>query len=353
MKDLLSKIEEIAKIGSYETDMATGIWTGSDNFIKIFGLPKKEAYSVKEFQELIHSEDYADVMAYFAKCIEIKEDFNYEYRCLNANGDVIYVSSHSKIYYDEATGVPLKVIGTKQDVTESKIYEKKLIELNELNHKKNEVLSMVAHDLRAPIAQLEGLTRILKQNIDDRHLKLIKMQEDACESAKNIITELIEIAELEDKSYDLRTVKTDINKLVEQSIERFRFKALDKNIEIKVSQESVSEVNINPERFSRVIDNLLSNALKFTPKDKSIEVSLQNLDSKLVFKIRDEGIGIKKEHIPLLFDKFSKTIRRRGTQGEHSTGLGLSIVKQIVELHNGTIEVESEVNKGTVFTIEL
>lgn len=350
--ELLPVIEEIAKIGCYETDMTTGCWMGSENFIKIFGLEKKEKYTVEEFQALVHPDDFEWVMNYFKECLQKRIDFNCEYRCLDKNGEVIYVNSRSKVFYSP-TGVPLRVLGVKQDITASKKHEGRLVQLNENNKKKNEVLSMVAHDLRSPISQLEGLIAIMKRSIDADHHDLLSMQEQICATAKKIITELVEIAELEDESYTLKTCKTDISKLVLSCIERFKSEALERKIKIETKLEEDCLVLVNPTKFSRVVDNLISNALKFSQENDSLELSTCIHENAVILKIKDEGIGIKEEHIPLLFKRFSRTIRRTGMKGEQSTGLGLSIVKNIVDMHKGTISVESQENKGTIFTIEL
>ncbi|WP_339790901.1 sensor histidine kinase [uncultured Imperialibacter sp.] len=102
----------------------------------------------------------------------------------------------------------------------------------------------------------------------------------------------------------------------------------------------------------RVVDNLLSNAIKFTPDGKCIVIETRAHSDKVLFQVNDEGIGIPEQALHSLFKEFSKNIRRPGIRGEKSTGLGLSIVKQIVEMHKGKILVESQENHGTKFTIE-
>ena len=350
MESLLSRIEEIAKLGIYEVDLTRGVWTGSDQFAKIFGLQKKDLYTVAEFQALLHPEDAEDVMTYFRKCLQNKDDFNYEYRCVRPGGEVIYINTRSKIQYSDE-GTPLRVLGIKQDVTINKLFQLRLKELNELDKKKNEILSVVAHDLRAPIAQVLALSGLLKACPASEHGELIQLQTKSCEIALNIINELIEIAQLECDDQEIKKDRIAVNLLIEESITRFQLMAQNKNITIKTSLCQNSEVNINSSMFSRIIDNLLSNALKFTENNKSIEVITENDEDHFLLRVIDQGIGIEREHIPLLFEKFSKIIRRSGTHGEPSTGLGLSIVKHLVDLHNGTIHVESEISKGTAISI--
>lgn len=350
--ELFSVIEEIARIGTYETDLTKGTWVGSANFIKIFGLQSKEIYDVKEFQAILHPDDSSRVMEYFGECLKNRMDFNCQYKCLKTNGETIFVLSRSKIYYSD-NGVPLRVVGVKQDITESKLHEQQLSMLVENNNKKNEVLSMVAHDLQSPFAQLEALASVLKNNLNHEQHNLILLQEEICRSARRIIKELIDVAELEDKAYILKTIRANINELIYRAVERFEFTANEKMIAINTIFCADGDVAINPDTFSRAIDNLISNAIKFTPEGKSIHITTEKEDNKLLILIRDEGIGIKPEFLPTIFDKFAKNIRRPGTRGEPSSGLGLSIVKNIIDLHKGSIKAMSIENQGTTFAIEL
>ncbi len=347
---LLPVIEQIARIGCYETDIATGIWTGSDNFIALFGLDKKETYQVEEFQALVHPDDFEWVMAYFAECLDKRIDFNCEYRCLKKNGETIYVNSRSKIYY-RPDGTPERILGIKQDITQFHQKERRLNQLNENNKKKNEVLGIVAHDLKSPLSQLQGLARLMKLELEPKHHQMISLQESICHSAHKIIMEIVEIAELEDEAYQLKTALEDINLHIEQAIKNFTPNANEKGITIQTKFFKECNGFVNAQKFSRVINNLLSNAIKFSPENKTIELCTYYEEEKFVVTVKDEGIGIKKENLPFVFDRFSTTVRRPGTKGEQSTGLGLSIVKQICALHHGEITVESQVNNGTTFRL--
>ena len=140
---------------------------------------------------------------------------------------------------------------------------------------------------------------------------------------------------------------------MKESIERAGIRAKEKGINIDTQLVPEAIVMLNPKKFIRVIDNLLSNAIKFSPSNKDIRVTTEKVKSQFMLTVEDKGIGIPRENIPSLFDKFSKNIRRRGTQGELPTGLGLAIVKQIVDMHHGKIQVDSKVNSGTAFKVTL
>ena len=351
--ELLNKIEKIARLGTYYTDLTTGKWTGSDNFKAIFGLEDKEEFTVEEFQALVHPDDFKEVMDYFDQCLREKRDFNYEYRCLRSNGQIINVSSRSQIIYGE-DGTPLRIIGVKQDITSQKEYEGKLRELNELNQQKNEILGQVAHDLRSPIANIQSFNEILQEETKNKeHQEYLQYQAKSCDKARIIINDLVEIANLESKAAKPELQPYDLNSLVEQSVEHHSKVAHDKGLKIKTSLQIKNKVLINPDKFIRVIDNLLMNAIKFSRENQIIEINSIESNDEAVLKVIDYGIGIPKELIPNIFKRFNSTAQRQGTVGERSTGLGLSIVKQIVDMHKASIDIKSIEGQGTKFTVRL
>lgn len=339
-------------MGWYETDLLSGTWTGSDNFMKLFGLQKKQRYTIEEFQALVHPEDFQHVMDTFASCLKSGNDFNCEYRCKIPDGKIIHVLSRSKIFFD-STGKPVRVVGVKQDISAQKAFENELLRLTELNRSKTELLGFVAHDIRSPIAQLKSLALLLKLNATTDQKQLLEMQLKVSDAAMSLIQELIDISESEYGFIEPSFEDANMNELVSEAVERFSERAREREILLKTDFCDNPFIKLDHRRFSRVIDNLLSNALKFTPSLKNVYITTQSNLNSLIVKVRDEGIGIPEHIIPSLFTKFSKVAKRNGIHGERSTGLGLSIVKQIVDLHKGTIKVETIVNVGTTFTIEL
>lgn len=352
MNPIVSTIEEIAKIGWYETDLLSGSWTGSDNFIKLFGLERKQRYAIEEFQALIHPDDFQQVMDTFALCLKNGNDFNCEYRCRIPDGKIIHVLSRSKIFYD-AAGKPIRVVGVKQDVSAQKVFENELLRLTELNRRKTELLGFVAHDLRSPIAQMKSLALLLKCHAAQDQMQLLEMQLKVSDTAMNLIQELLDICESEHGVIEPSFEEVNINELINESVERFSERAKEREIHLNTEFCNNPFIKLDHRRFSRVMDNLLSNALKFTPSLKNVYIITESTMNSVVVKVKDEGIGIPEHIIPALFTKFSKVAKRSGIHGERSTGLGLSIVKQIVDLHGGTMNVETVVNGGTTFSIEL
>ncbi|MGY3213055.1 sensor histidine kinase [Mucilaginibacter sp. HD30] len=218
---------------------------------------------------------------------------------------------------------------------------------------KNQVLGMVAHDLRNPIAAVESLAMMMEldDDLSEDTLDSVSMIKASCVKARSIISDLLEAAKNENLT-NIELQKTEMNQWLKGIINMWKIQKDLKNNVVLLSGANAVHTNINNEKFQRVLDNLISNAMKFSKEKDNIELHLEQKGNKVIVKIKDHGLGIPADMLPHIFERFSKA-GRTGLKGEQSTGLGLSIVKQIVESHKGTIRVESEEGKGTTFVIEL
>lgn len=227
-----------------------------------------------------------------------------------------------------------------------------------LNESKNRILATVVHDLRSPIQSIQGAMTVMKLQLDDalnqQDKELFGMINQSCDKTINLINELLEISVLEDENYKLPLEAIHINEFIEDATQLLKTRAAEKGLsfELKLAETEKVVLDINKQKFVRVIENLVSNALKFTPSGGKIKIETFTTEANLLLWISDTGIGIPEALLSSIFNKFSKA-RRLGLQGEKSTGLGMSIVKQIIELHQGQIEVESIENEGTTFKIIL
>ncbi|MCD8739562.1 HAMP domain-containing histidine kinase [Mucilaginibacter roseus] len=234
-----------------------------------------------------------------------------------------------------------------------------LVEINKQNREiaqasnfKTEVLGMVAHDLRNPIAAIESVAMLMEMDaVDNDTLENIHMVKQSCRKARSIINDLLESAR-NDTDTEFTVKSTEMNGFLKNLTDLWnQTPNIPNHIVFKGSPQQAF-ADINPEKFQRVIDNLVSNAAKFSKDSDAIEIALSADSAALKIEVIDHGVGIPDAILPNIFDRFSKA-GRSGLRGEHSTGLGLSIVKQIVERHIGKIEVKSIVGQGSTFTIHL
>jgi len=227
--------------------------------------------------------------------------------------------------------------------------------LERLNHEKDRILYAVAHDLKSPLLNFKSLLNLVKSGAvsEDEQEKVFGLMARDCDHSTNLIEELLDIGRLEDESYVLIKDQVDLNDFIENVLNDVEESA-EGNIKLNKSlDDSVGQVNLNEKEFIRVIYNLMSNAFKFTPDGGEVKISTRSLTKEKVgIEISDTGIGISKELLPIIFDKFSKA-GRKGIKGEKSTGLGMWIVKHIVKLHDGEISVFSREHEGTTFNITL
>ena len=229
-------------------------------------------------------------------------------------------------------------------------------ELLKSSDSKDRILATVAHDLRNPIQNVQGLGNLLKMINPDRtreELEILDRVQKSCLKALDLISELLEISELEGNPSQIEKQPTNLNEFISEVLESFQTVAMNKKLELKLHPlEKQLSVAIHKPKFSRVVENLLTNAIKFTDENGKIEVKLYEEDQDVIIEIEDNGIGIPSKLQPIIFDKFSGA-RRSGLRGEKSTGLGMSIVKQIVKIHQGNIWLKSVEGKGSQFFIKL
>ncbi len=230
--------------------------------------------------------------------------------------------------------------------------------LIDLDKDKNEFLSIVAHDLKSPITGILMSANSLKNaymNMSQEKVidKLSKI-ENTSKRIIGIVTNLLDINNIESGNLVLDNRQLNISSVLDKVISDLMPLASKKNISIDTDfTDDFNEIQITGDGDSvyQVLENLISNAIKYSYPDSKVLISLYKTDGKINIEIKDEGQGIKPEEIPKLFGKFSK-LSSRPTAGESSNGLGLWIVKRLTELMNGKISCESEAGKGSVFKLE-
>ena len=237
----------------------------------------------------------------------------------------------------------------------NKFLENQVMELKKLNKLKDEFLAITSHDLRAPLNGIMGFSQLLAEdgNLTDLQREFIGHIFSSGEFLLELIGDILYLGRISSETGDLDFKPINLQQVIESSTQTLRHMATPKGQNLVILNETTQAPLISGDSGSlmRIFNNLLSNAIKFTPNGGEIRQILKTLpDGSVSVSVIDSGIGIPPEKIPLLFDKFSKA-GRAGTAGEKSTGLGLSITKELVERHLGQVEVYSVVGEGTRFTV--
>lgn len=228
--------------------------------------------------------------------------------------------------------------------------------LSELNHEKNALISIVSHDLSTPFATIQIWGQVLENDRDrftPEQRKALNRILQAGLYGEELIRRILDVEKSDIGKHKMELEPIDLYRFMDEVMENFRPVAAKKDIKLHVDYSGKNLCILSDRQLvSRICENLLSNAIKYTPGGRNVWVGVNDEQDAVSIKIRDEGVGIEKEELPYLFSKYSK-ISSQPTDGESSTGLGLSIVKRIVEELNGTISCESEPGKGSLFTVIL
>jgi len=233
--------------------------------------------------------------------------------------------------------------------------EKNNFELTELNVEKNYIIGIVAHDLKSPLNNLKGLLDVFRMRFKEpteEQNKYMELMTKAVERMKSMIHRILDVNAVEQKDLNINMKEVDLAVLVNNLVTEKLESAANKKIHIKTEiSDRKYLAKVDDEFYYQVMENLITNAIKFSPFDRNIYLILNDENGKVRTEVKDEGPGINEEERNKLFKKFSK-LSARPTNGESSTGLGLSIVKRYVEAMNGNVWCESQIGKGTSFFVE-
>lgn len=207
---------------------------------------------------------------------------------------------------------------------------------------------MMIHELRAPTTAIRGAAALLLSNAlgPEEKEKMPRLILDSANDMLATVSDFLDMSRIDEGKFKLNTAKSDLVKIISDHVDVFCYAAREKNININFDKNTkITQFFFDPIRIGQVINNLLSNSIKFTDQGGKIDIKVEEKDGNVVIEVDDTGIGIPETKKPMLFKKFGQINQRLG-QGA-SSGLGLYISKEIVEAHNGKIWLESEESKGT------
>lgn len=230
-----------------------------------------------------------------------------------------------------------------------------ITELKKLEQMRKDFVANVSHELKTPITSIKGFSETLLDGaMDDPEtlksfLDIILKESDRLQS---LIQDLLELSKIEKQGFQLFVEEVEVAGLIEDVIPILKEKAKPKDISLQADFESRGTAEVDSYRLKQVFINLISNAITYTPRGGNVSVKVQDDQDKVYVKVKDNGMGISQEELPRIFERFYRVDKAR-SRNSGGTGLGLAIVKHIIEAHEGDIEVESELEKGTTFTVTL
>ncbi len=238
-------------------------------------------------------------------------------------------------------------------------YEKYIYRQNkrllELNEEKDQLIGIAAHDLKSPLKRIEGLISLIKlssDNLTEEQKGLIEKVSCVSKDQNKMILEILDLDKIENASGQLALYEINIVDVLDEIISDFQNAARSKEIKITTQFESKELIVAGDIKYlTSIFENILSNAIKFSPSNTNVTVLAKKLQNQICVAIKDQGPGVSNEDKKKLFGRFQK-LSAQPTGGEVSTGLGLAITKKYVEAMNGTIRCESDYGDGATFIVE-
>jgi len=361
----LDRAQEIGHIGSWRRNLRTGEGEWSAEMYRLYGLPPGNAPQIPFdfFLSRVHPDDHAAFLARLKEVTLAKRPFVMEYRTIPLDGRPRIIRSFGEIRCDDH-GEPIEMIGINQDGTEERQIQQVMAEAREAaeaaNRAKSAFLASMSHEFRTPLNAILGFSRLLQASpqatpAQREYLELINRSGEHLLTLINNVLEISKIeagrVELEETSFDLRQLICVLRSLIHvQAMEK------DLSFTVELAPDLPHAVTADAGKLRQVLLNLLGNAVKYTSHGHVVlraSVLAWELPghARLRFEVEDSGVGIRPEDCSRLFVPFTQLGNR--PPGESGTGLGLVISKQYVELMGGRIEVRSQPDQGSVFSIEI
>ncbi|MCL1903593.1 MAG: PAS domain-containing protein [Oscillospiraceae bacterium] len=323
---------------------------------------------LKSFSQTIHPEDRPRVNQAFGahiKDVTGKTPYNLEYRMKMKDGTYKYFRAYGNTQRDE-NGRPIRIAGAFEDIHERKLLQMQLEDALEkasaANTAKSKFLAQMSHEIRTPMNAILGIAEI--QLRDEIHLSDtaadgFKKIYDSGNLLLNIINDILDFSKIEAGKMEIIPGKYDIPSLVNDTVQlcRLRFESKVIEFNLHIDEKTPLEMIGDNLRIRQILNNLLSNAFKYTNAGEvklSISAEPEDADGNLtlIFCVSDTGQGMRKEQVERLFDEYSR-FNMETNHGIFGTGLGMNITKRLIDMMNGEIFVESEPDKGSVFTVRL
>jgi two-component system, OmpR family, sensor histidine kinase VicK len=305
--------------------------------------------SPAELFKTIHPEDKQYVAKIYRELLEGAIIKDLEFRIVLRDKTERWVCVKPRLLGEE-----LILTGSADDITAQKHYNDML---KKYSDKKNSILNILSHDLAGPLGMIHNLSRMLeedlKSNSNEEIHQMIGLIERSSKQGIQLLQEFIKQEFLESTSVEVVKRRVDLVQAIRESMEEYQLtqQLTGKTFHFLPASDKLY-LELDDFKFMQAINNLISNAIKFTPDGGEITVALEEKEDTVLIRVADTGIGIPEKYHATLFDKFTRA-RRTGVKGEPSVGLGMSIIKTIVEWHQGKIWFESQENKGTTFFIEV
>jgi PAS domain S-box-containing protein len=307
------------------------------------------------FETILHPDDKERVLAEMKRVKESGGSRDDEYRMVRRDGTVVWIHDIAVTVIEGsrryARGFVVDVTARREAELE---LERQNDQLRQLDRLKDEFVALVSHELRTPLTSIRGYLELITEdtNLTEEQTRFIETIDRNAQRLQRVVGDLLFVAQVEAGKLSLEVADVNPNTLVEEAVQAAGPSAAAKSIELTAHLGELPEIRGDRARLAQVLDNLISNAIKFTPSFGRVMVTTRVLPGEVEVVVSDSGMGIPADELHLLFQRFFRA--ERATAGAiPGTGLGLAIAKAIVTGHGGRIRVESEDGAGTTFRVIL
>lgn len=357
---LFSEAQEMAHVGGWELKLGTDKLVCTDEVYRIHEKPLNEEFYLEEALDYYPGEAKERIQEAMEFTMETGKKYDVTLPFVTAKGNHIWVRAIGQAIF--ADGEPYKLRGTFQDVTLQKENEQKIKEQNKklknLTATRDKLYSIIGHDLKNTFFGLFGLIGIMKDDSksesqsQEEMIEQYELLHSTTKNAYQLFENLLDWIKVQRSELSPVFNELNISELIEESVSVHQVMAKNKNIDITTDIKDSPKIAGDSEMLKTVIRNLISNAIKFSNPDSTVQVLAMADQEQIILKVKDSGIGMSDKIKETLFDPANRP-KRHGTKSERGTGLGLLLCKEFIELHKGKIDVKSEEGKGSEFIITL
>lgn len=355
----LAEVEALSGIGSWEWEITSDRLIWSDQLRRIYGVGDgEEVLSYDDFISRVHPDDRDDVQAIVQHAFEARSSFVIDHRIVHPDGVIRHLHSRGYVLLDE-DGNPERMLGSAQDVTDARAAEQERTEAERsraAGQARDEVLALLAHDLRSPLTGVVGFAQLLARHVrggrvdPDKLLGYVGRIEESARQMTSLLDDLLADADPHAADEVLETEPIDLVDCARRIATHHD--GLGSPCEITVEAPDHPVVReVSPAKLERALHNLVTNAVKYSPSGGTVTIGVVEHAGGVRISVADQGMGIPRQDLPRIFDRFHRGTNVTGRVS--GLGLGLASVARAVAAHGGTIEVDSEVGRGTTFTIHL
>ena len=306
----------------------------------IFGLPASDGTG-KPLGQVVHNEEIQELVA----------------ACLQGNSEA---SSELSIYMPEERIYQVQTAllrGEDNDVSGVVATFNDITDLRSVERMKSEFVSTVSHELRTPLTSIKGFIRTLLDDTEgyydrDMQMEFYRIIDTECDRLVRLISDLLNLSRIESgRSLDLVLAEVDLSEVIDRVVEAQRAYTNNHEFDVIVPDD-LPRITADRDKVDQVLTNLVSNAIKYSPEGGKITIHAKNLGDRVSVSVSDQGIGIPDDQIGKLFTRFHR-VDSRDTRKQYGTGIGLYLVKHLVEAHHGEVGVQSRLGEGSTFTFVL